>query len=186
MPDLFVSIQGHHDELIAIVDDLAHGPEREQQSESQRKKMSDRLVMLASRHEAAEEQYLWPAVRDLVAGGDEIAMHAIGQESTAKRLLHDLDRISAGNVEFDTLVRQVSAEIHDHVTYEEATVLPSLRLRMSDSEVERLGSHYEKAIRVGPTRPHPLTPPDSKLLKSAGPAIAAVDRARDLITGRGR
>lgn len=184
--DLFVSIQTHHDELIAVVDDLAHGPEREDRSPSERKKMSDRLIMLASRHEAAEEQYLWPSVRELVEGGAEMAMHAIEQESTAKRLLHDLDRISAGNVEFDTLVRQVSAEVHDHVTYEEATVLPSLRLRMSDSEVERLGALYDKAHRIGPTRPHPLTPPDSKLLKSAGPAIAAVDRARDLLTGRGR
>lgn len=184
--DLFVSIQGHHDELIALVDELAHGPEREDRSESQRKKMSDRLVMLASRHESAEEQYLWPAVRDLVEGGAEMALHALEQESTAKRLLHDLDRMSAGNVEFATLVRQVSAEVHDHVTYEEATVLPSLRLRMSDSEVERLGELYDEAHRIGPTRPHALTPPDSKLLKSAGPAIAAVDRARDLLTGRGR
>lgn len=186
MPDLFVLVQEHHNELIALVEDLAHGPERADQPTSLRKKMSERLVMMASRHEAAEEQHLWPAVRRLVDGGDEMAMHAIEQESTAKRLLHDLDRIDAGNVEFDTLVRQVSAEVHDHVTYEEATVMPSLRLRMDPSEAQALGTAYMRAYRLGPTRPHPLTPPQPGLLKSAGAAMAMVDRTRDRLTGRGR
>ena len=115
-----------------------------------------------------------------------MAVHALEQESTAKRLLHDLDRITPGNADFAALARQVSAAVHDHVTYEEATVLPSLRLRMSPGEVERLGARYARAHQAGPTRPHPLTPPRRSLLKSAGSAMALVDRTRDVLTRRGR
>ncbi len=186
MADLFVLVQEHHEALIALMDGLAHGPEREDQSPSEKKTMANRLVMMASRHETAEERYLWPAVRRLVEGGEEMAMHAIEQESTAKRLLHDLDRISPGNVEFATLVRQVSAAVHDHVAYEEATVLPSLRLRMAPEDVVRLGALYMKAYQGGPTRPHPLTPPQPSVLGSAGAAMALVDRTRDVLTRRGR
>lgn len=186
MHDLFECLQRDHGRILQIVDTLANGPEEAEQTPPERKKLSDRLVIEASRHEAAEEQYLWPLVRRRLESGEEMARHAIGQESTSKRLLHDLDRISAGNTEFSTLVRQVFAEINDHVTYEESAVLPALRLKMTSEEAERYGELYRRAHRLGPTRPHPLTPPEPAILKVAGIAVATIDRARDAITGRGR
>ena len=37
---------------------------------------------------------------------------------------------------------------------------------------------------TAPTRPHPHTPPSPGVLKAAGPAEAAADRARDVVTHR--
>ena len=39
--------------------------------------------------------------------------------------------------------------------------------------------------KSAPTRPHPHTPPSPGALKTAGPAVAAADKARDRVTGRG-
>jgi hypothetical protein len=49
-----------------------------------------------------------------------------------------------------------------------------------------LGEKLQKAEEKGPTRPHPRTPPSPGVLKTTGPAVAAVDRLCDLIGGRGR
>ena len=41
--------------------------------------MGANLVIAESRHEAIEQEILWPIVRDAVPGGDELADTAIGQ-----------------------------------------------------------------------------------------------------------
>ncbi|WP_245547200.1 hypothetical protein [Nocardia brevicatena] len=43
------------------------------------------LVMVASQHEAVEEQLFWPAVRKILSDGDELADRATGQEYPTKR-----------------------------------------------------------------------------------------------------
>jgi hypothetical protein len=63
----------------------------------------------------------------------------------------------------------------EHIAYEETSVWPELRKALSAEEADDLG-----------TRPHPHTPPKPGLLKTAGRAIAAADRVRDAVTGRGK
>lgn len=50
--------------------------------------------------------------------------------------------------------------------------------------------HYRKKLAdgkaVAPIRPHPSTPPSPGLLLSAAPFVAAADKIRDGVTGRGQ
>jgi MFS family permease len=48
------------------------------------------------------------------------------------------------------------------------------------------GHQLGQAREHGPTRPHPHAPASPEVLKMAGPAVAAVDKLRDAVTGRGR
>ena len=43
-------------------------------------------------HEAIEEQFFWPAVRDALDGGDELADQALEQEQADKKLLVAISR----------------------------------------------------------------------------------------------
>lgn len=55
----------------------------------------------------------------------------------------------------------------------------------SPEALDELGEKTRRAKKTAPTRPHPSapdTPPGNKLL---GPGVGLVDRARDLISGRG-
>ena len=52
-----------------------------------RRELVTELVIAASRHEAVEEEYFWPAVRDHVPDGARLAEHAVAQEQTAKHVL---------------------------------------------------------------------------------------------------
>ena len=145
-----------------------------------------RLIIEESKHEAVEEEYFWPAVRELVEDGDRLADHAIEQEQTAKRELDELRRLDAGDRRFEELLANHITDAREHIAYEEMTVWPALRRVITDERAERLGGKLEQAKKTAPTRPHPHTPPKPGVLKTAGPAVAAADRLRDKISGRGR
>ena len=49
-----------------------------------RKKMTEQLIIEESKHEALEEMYFWPVVRDHLPDGDTLADQATGQEQEAK------------------------------------------------------------------------------------------------------
>ena len=86
---------------------------------------------------------------------------------------------SLGDLLLDALADPMAVEI---VAVPSRGVERWLTQRLS----HRLGARYARAHQAGPTRPHPLTPPRRSLLKSAGSAMALVDRTRDVLTRRGR
>ena len=130
--------------------------------------------------------YFWPAVRERVPGGDQLAGKAIGQEQEAKEVLAKLDKLDADNPEFEELLTTFTAAAREHIAFEETQVWPSLRAALTEAQAVELGDKLAQAKKTAPTRPHPHTPPSPGLLKAAGPAAAAVDRARDAATGRGQ
>lgn len=144
------------------------------------------LVIDSSRHEAAEEQYFWPAVRKRVSGGDYLADEAIGQEIEAKEVLDKLNKLDARDAEFDELLGEFIPAARQHIEFEEVQVWPKLRAVLSAEEATELGSQVSKATEHGPTRPHPHAPANPAMLKTAGSAAAVIDQLRDILTVRGR
>jgi hypothetical protein len=63
-----------------------------------RKKMTQELIIEESKHEALEEMYFWPAVREHLPAGDTLADEATGQEQEAKQVLADLDKLDRVDV----------------------------------------------------------------------------------------
>jgi hemerythrin-like domain-containing protein len=151
-----------------------------------RKEVAEQLVISSSRHEAAEEQYFWPTVRDHLGDGNRLADQAISQETEAKEVLAKIDKLDAGESEFDRLIGEFIPAARQHIEFEESQVWPGLRLALSPQEASELGEKIRKAEERGPTRPHPSTPASPAALKTAGPVVAAVDKLRDAISGRGR
>jgi hypothetical protein len=143
------------------------------------------LVIAESQHEAVEEQYFWPAVREQVPDGNRLADHAVEQETAAKRVLAKLDGMSADHEEFEELVAKVIVDGRAHIAYEQDSVWPKVRETLPVQDMVKLGEQMAAAKRSAPTRPHPHTPPIPAALKTVGAAAAAMDRARDAATGRG-
>ncbi len=140
------------------------------------------LVIVASGHEAIEEQHFWPLVRRRVQNGPRLADEAVGQEQEAKRLLDLLEKSGA---EAD-LLRQVIAIVREHIDFEESQVWPGVRLALSEQELGDLGTQLEQAKRLAPTRPHPHMPCTPEMLKVTAPIAGAADRIRDALGGRHR
>jgi hemerythrin-like domain-containing protein len=190
MPDIFDVLSRDHEDVKQMLSELEKGPTAATGADDNqlalRKRMTEELIIEESKHEAAEEMYFWPTVREKVTDGDRLAGEAIGQEDEGKKVLNKLDKLHADNPEFETLLTEFIEAGREHIAFEESQVWPALRSALSESESSELAEKYETAKKTGPTRPHPNTPSSPGALKSAGPAAAAADRVRDAVSGRGK
>jgi hypothetical protein len=143
----------------------------------QRRRVADVVVATLSRHLSAEEQYLYPAVRAVVPGGDLLADRELAEDRDLLVLLKrfDADRALAG---------EVAAAVRRHVEADERELFPVLLRRAPAEDLIRLGNRIETAQEAAPTRPHPETPAQPPWNKVVDPAVAVVDKIRDVAGGR--
>lgn len=178
MSDVFEILKKDHQEVEAMLDQLVAGS-------ADAAKVSEKLVMDESRHEAAEEMYFWPSVKDKVPGGGELAEVALRQEGEGKQVLDQLRKAEARSPEFNHLVAKFASAGRAHIAYEETEVWPKLQAVLTAEERRDLGDKIDMAKRAGPTRPHPNAPDNPEALKTVGAATALADKVADKVTGRG-
>lgn len=189
MPSVFEVLRHDHEEVQQMLSELESGPTAATGASADqlalRKKMAETLIIAESRHEASEEMHFWPTVRDRLPHGSRLAHQAIGQEQEGKEVLAKLDKMDAGDPEFEDLLGEFIGAGRDHISFEETRVWPGLRARLSQAEAIELGGKIEQAKKSGPTRPHPHTPASPGVFKSVGSVAAVADKARDAMSGRG-
>jgi hypothetical protein len=189
MADVFTVLAQDHQEVKAMLAELERGPTKATGATGDqlalRKKMTEQLIIEESKHEALEEMYFWPAVRDHLESGSTLADQATGQEQDAKHVLASLDKLSPDEAEFEQLLAKFVVDAREHIEFEESQVWPLMRTALPAETSAELGTKIAKGKKSAPTRPHPHTPPSPGALKTAGPVAAAADKARDAVTGRG-
>ncbi|MGW0363765.1 hemerythrin domain-containing protein [Streptomyces sp. NPDC002990] len=151
----------------------------------ERQKIAEQLTIELVRHSVAEEEYLYPTIREHFPDGDLIADKELADHRRVERMLKDLEGVDGAGPDFDHRIAELKAEIASHVRDEEENLFPRLRKACSPEALMALGDKVRRAKKFAPTRPHPGapdTPPANKLL---APGVGLVDRARDLVTGRG-
>ena len=126
--NIFQLLRQDHHEIDSLLTRLQRPPGMADFDLAGRQYLLDRLVLVASRHEAGEELVFWPEVRRRLPGGGELADQALQAERDAKavldllRVLKVVPELIATCVEFHTLIRA-------HARFEEETVFPQLRKR---------------------------------------------------------
>ncbi|MFI7024469.1 hemerythrin domain-containing protein [Micromonospora sp. NPDC049900] len=132
------------------------------------------LVAALSRHLAAEEQCLLPAIRQALEDADQPVADVLAGDAALLMALHGLD---------DDRLPMVANLLDAHVVAVDALV-ERLCAAATEEELIRLGNRLEIAEEAAPTRPHPgipHTPPWNRIVE---PAVALVDKFRDAVTGR--
>ncbi|KUL20568.1 hemerythrin domain-containing protein [Streptomyces regalis] len=167
------------EQLFGRIEGLATG-------DKDRKLYADQATMELVRHSVAEEEYLYPAVREHVAGGDGLADKEIDDHSKAEQIMKDLEGCEAGDPEFDRLVGMLTSEVRSHIADEEQNLFPKLRAACSAQTLDDLGDKVRQAKKMAPTRPHPSAPDKPPANKLLAPGAGLVDRLRDALTGRGK
>ena len=146
----------------------------------------DALTIELVRHSVAEEEYLYPAVREHLEEGDVLADKELADHARVEQLLNALQQREADDLDFDRLAVKLRTEVTAHVDDEENHLFTQLRNGVHPYVLEELGNKVREAKKSAPTRPHPSapnTPPANKLL---APGLGMVDRVRDYVTGRGK
>ena len=92
MPDVFRVLKKDHDEVKAMLAQLEAGPKARAGATPEqlafRKQALDAVIMEQSKHEAAEQQVFWPAVKKLGPDGVRVAELGLEQEAEAERSAH--------------------------------------------------------------------------------------------------
>jgi hemerythrin-like domain-containing protein len=146
--------------------------------------MVTNLVIAESQHEAIEEQFFWPAVREALDDGNELADEAITQEQEGKKLLQRLNDGEPGDPDYQQALQEFVKAGREHIMYEQEVVWPRFEAAVGREELEKLGEKLEQAKKVAPTRPHPDTPANAAVQKTMGMGAAVVDHVRDAVSGR--
>jgi hemerythrin superfamily protein len=123
-----------------------------------RRELADQVIIELVRHAVAEEQYLYPAVRRYLPGGDGIAAKEIADHAAAERTMKELERIDTGDPWFDDVFGRLMREIREHVAAEESRLFPQLTASCDEETRTDLGAKVERAKRTAPARPHPSAP----------------------------
>ncbi|TDB74384.1 hemerythrin domain-containing protein [Actinomadura sp. KC216] len=179
--DVIQVLTHDHREVEEMFDELSEATD----PDARRRIVNDITIELV-RHSVAEEMYLYPAVRELVPGGDELADKEISEHAEVERILKELERADPAHDSFGTLVRRLIDDVSAHVREEEGEMFPRLADNAGSEELLALGKQVESAKRTAPTRPHPSAPDRPPLNKLLAPGTGLIDRVRDHLTGRGR
>src|SRR5579875_2641355 len=90
-----------------------------------------------------------------------------------------MEELDSAGPEFTIKLVELRAVVEDHAAAEEAEEFPKVEQAERADRLVQMGTAYEAAKIMAPTRPHPETPntPMANLL--VGPFVAVMDRARD-------
>jgi hypothetical protein len=168
-------INQQHRELIELVDRLSPPVDR---------RLVDVVIATLSRHLSAEEQYLYPAVRIAVPGGTELAARELAEDHGLLVTLKELQKARRDSPDFERLAAEVAAAVRRHVAADAEELLPVLTRMVPIEDLIRVGNRIDLAEEAAPTRPHPGTPSTPPWNKVVDPAVAVVDKVRDVITRR--
>lgn len=182
MPKLTKLIQADHRYTEGLLAQLTADPAAVTYDDAARDNLANYLVAACSRHEAAEELVVWPAVHKRVTGGAALIAEGLRQEKEAKYALDAL-RFASGARQ-QQLAAEVAALLRAHIVFEERKVLPALRRATIWPGLHWFGLEFVLAKRVGPTRPHPRGPVRRYGLLTRGMLAAVTDRLRDRFMSR--
>lgn len=153
-------------------------------SAEHRRSLMDHVITELVRHSVAEEQYLYPAAREKLPDGNEIADHEVQEHAEAEQVLKQLERVEVSDPEFDRLGGKLMSDIRSHVEGEENDLLPRLSEACTAEELDDLGKKVQMAKDAAPTRPHPSAPDKPPANMLLDPGAGMIDRLRDALSGR--
>ncbi len=115
------------------------------------RRIVEQLINELSAHAEAEEQVVYPAVRDMVPGGGRMADEAIAEHKAMKKELAKLERGEPGDLEFENTLTALIDAVREHVPEEENALLPALRSVIGQDKMEELGKIFEDVKGTIPT-----------------------------------
>jgi hypothetical protein len=177
-PNVADVVAREHRELLALCDELLAGGT----AAGRRPTIAQVVSATLSRHLSAEEQYVYPAVRAIVPGGEELADREIAEDRALLEALRLLE--AAGDDDRAERAADVRRRLQRHVDAVAGELMPLLLHMASAEELIRLGNRVELAEEAAPTRPHPGTPATPPWNKVVDPAVAVVDKIRDVVGRR--
>ena len=127
--DPFALLISDHREILSLLDEMLVAPAH---SNAKRARLFIALKRKLARHALAEEDVVYPIVRNDSAGGNQ-RIHLYDEHADMKIFLHEIeDQIQSGE-DWTRSVSQLRELVRRHTEDEEKNVFPELRRQLADS-----------------------------------------------------
>jgi hypothetical protein len=144
--------------------------------------LREQLVTDLVRHFVAEEQYLFPALREQLFDGAEMADREEARdraiEGQLKELEDDLDEAQAAD-----LVHRIAVAFAAHVAEQDGCI-SALARALPAEQLTSLGEGVLGAEQLAPTRPRSIAPGGTAANKVVSLVSGFIDKVRDHYSGR--
>ncbi len=166
-------VTGDHDRVTALFRQLAAIPGVTKGGspvqQARRGSIVERIAAALWRHEATEEEQLWPVVAERLAEGGSLRAAGLAQEQAGKEVLGELTQLAPSEERFDELAEKAEELTRRHVAFEDRVLL-ALGAALRPDELEGLGRRFRRVADDRPGWPDPQAPGD--------PSAGAVGRPR--------
>lgn len=112
------------------------------------------LTATLVRHAIAEEEYIYPTVRDHVTGGDRIADRGMAQHAQIAETMQQIDATEPTDPERERLIVALANEVRRHVRHDRTELFPRLRAACTRSHLAWLGERVAGLRHAGPSGLH--------------------------------
>lgn len=137
MPTDLASLIAHDHQVVAGLLELLQDTTR-----ADRFPLAHRLIDELAAHVAAELQILYPALRDIVPGGVELANRGQADHDALRPVLVALEQAHPDDAGFDDVVRGVAVAFEGHVPPVEDEFLPALEAVIGAAAMQEMGGVY--------------------------------------------
>lgn len=131
------------------------------------------------RHDVAEEQYLLPAVRELLPDGEQISRTTFAEHEGIERLLRRLEDADTSRDAVGEILADLAAAVDQHVTQQEQHVLPTLVATADSRRLAELGTGVLGSEQLAPTHPRSFVPKSATLSKVTSWLTGLVEKSWD-------
>lgn len=135
-PDLSALIAHDHQVIAGLVGAV------QEEGRADRFPLAHRLIDELATHTAAELQILYPALRDIVPGGVELANRGQADHDAIRLLLTALERSHPDDPAFEDIVRGLAVAVEAHAPPVESEFLPALEAVIGADKMRELGGIY--------------------------------------------
>ncbi len=109
-----------------------------------RSRLVDKVIDELGAHTAAEEQVVYPAIRDMVPEGRGMAERALAEHKGMRQAISKLERGEPEDAGFEAALKDLIAEVRTHVPEEENELLPALRVMIGEDKMAELGNIFNQ------------------------------------------
>lgn len=159
MEDVFEILAEDHEEIRQALAELEKGPTAASgASEDQlmlRMIMTEELILEEAKHEEIELTCIWPAVREHVPGGEQLADRAVCAELEIVAVLAELNQVDVCQPEFEKLLTAFTRAARQHFDFEERCVWPRLRSALTAKAADEMAGRILAAREAVPVPPFP-------------------------------
>jgi hemerythrin-like domain-containing protein len=117
----------------------------EEDAESEKRDIADRIIKELKDHTEMEETFCYPRFKDAFDDeGDTMVEEAYIEHEAAKNLLADLSALQAYEPKFDANMKVLMEQIRHHVKEEEDELLPKAKRTISEEAFEAMGAEMNE------------------------------------------